>query len=68
VALDWCYHEDTGVDVPAKTPLRERPEYCNGDRVWFSFNDYFAWSHKPGVSIDQGRLAAAARDLGEVTP
>jgi transglutaminase-like putative cysteine protease len=55
VALDWCYLPDQGTPVDQKPPINTRPELFNGNRVWFSFNDYFAWSHRAIITLG-GRL------------
>lgn len=56
VALDWCYYADPDIPMADKIPLFGRPEYFDGNRVWFSFNDVNAWSHEGNVQI-RGRIA-----------
>jgi len=55
IPLDWCYHADSHVEIATRKPLRERAEYQHGNDIWFSFNDYFAWSHKRTQSVS-GRV------------
>jgi len=55
VAADWCYLSDHDKPVAQRPPLKEREFYLRGEGVWFSFNDYFAWSHRAVVEI-KGRI------------
>jgi transglutaminase-like putative cysteine protease len=50
VALDWCYWptENPG-------PINQDNRYFRGEKVWFSFNDEFAWSELPDTQIE-GRV------------
>jgi hypothetical protein len=59
VAADWCYHSDHDTPVAERVPLKKRDFYLRGEKVWFSFNDFFAWSHRPMVEI-KGRVRAQA--------
>jgi len=43
VALDWCYLEDSHIEVPSKTLLKNRQEY---KEVWFSTTYNTTYQHE----------------------
>jgi len=46
VVIDWCYFQDSHVEVKDKPALKDNPLY---KEVWFSFNDQFSWGNKDFV-------------------
>jgi len=61
IALDWCYFSDESSPVKDKLPVRLRPEYHFGNRVWFSFNDLYSWTHEPDGLRLSGRVKIGQR-------
>jgi len=43
VVLDWCYLQDSALEVRNKPVMRDRKEY---QKIWFSFNNQYSWSHE----------------------
>jgi predicted transglutaminase-like cysteine proteinase len=43
VVLDWCYLQDSKVEVKDKPLMKAKVEYKD---IWFSFNNLYSWAHK----------------------
>jgi len=55
VALDWCFYEDSEIKIRDKKPVKKRPEYLHGEKIWFSCTADHAYSHR-GLTIE-GRVS-----------
>jgi len=43
VILDWCYLEDSSIDIKTKPIHKNNPYY---KEIWFSFNNQYSWSDR----------------------
>lgn len=43
VVLDWCYYEDSRVNIAKKPLFKNKKRY---KEIWFSWNHIYSWSHK----------------------
>jgi predicted transglutaminase-like cysteine proteinase len=56
VIIDWCYHPETW-RMDMRTPVKECSKYLD---VWFSFNNWFCYSHED-IPVMYGRVNKAKR-------
>lgn len=54
--LDWCYHEDSSIEISKKPLARNGGQRNSYKDIWFTFNNENSWN-QTAIDIKNGRIS-----------